>query len=614
MYEQVEKPKENKSRVVTNSVTQKRSNGRKGFSFVDNRPEVIAQRKLQEKANNSSQAKQAAQLQAMADKHSAKRQHPIQKKENNTGLPDNLKSGIENLSGYSMDDVKVHYNSPKPAQLQAHAYAQGTDIHLASGQEKHLPHEAWHVVQQKQGRVKLTMQMKGNVDINDNAVLEREADVMGTKALEMRRSEKSALDFPTRFTYKETSPKHSLNNTIQRVLHGSVNPATGQRHDFETYILDYLNAYIAGLPLGHGLVAPAHGAAPAAIAGIPTWLPAIQAARILDTRHPREAANLDPNYGHPSTLLNAPVPGGAVVPGVPGGGAVNLSEMTLINTFVSFVSGGLGAGAGVSPGGQNNSVINWGALHRGFGTKVEANLYSGGEPKGSEPSGLGDHNAWHWMGRRKRADGTTLYAAGHLLHNLLGGPGLDYNLVPLTNDSSGAFGANNANLAHRQEVEGALLGAYQDLHGVGAGGRNISQVNYQVIANYTPGARPETAIVQGIANTYKAQLDGMAPGATHAMVMVGMVAALTAAGIPAPAQHLNDAMAAIASFGYTPATLAIIVWSALNFNGELWQEEDTYVPLQLDIQYNWVENGIPKAVRNRTIANDLPDSIRVPLG
>ncbi|MBW1298397.1 DUF4157 domain-containing protein, partial [Aquimarina litoralis] len=44
--------------------------------------------------------------------------NPIQRK-NNTGLPDTLKSGIENLSGYSMDDVKVYYNSSKPAQLQA---------------------------------------------------------------------------------------------------------------------------------------------------------------------------------------------------------------------------------------------------------------------------------------------------------------------------------------------------------------------------------------------------------------------------------------------------------------------------------------------------------------
>ena len=102
---------------------------------------------------------------------------------NNTGLPDNLKSGIENLSGMSMDHVKVHYNSSQPAQLNALAYAQGSDIHVAPGQEKHLPHEAWHVVQQAQGRVKPTVQMKGDVPVNDDVVLETEADVMGAKAL-----------------------------------------------------------------------------------------------------------------------------------------------------------------------------------------------------------------------------------------------------------------------------------------------------------------------------------------------------------------------------------------------------------------------------------------------
>ena len=110
----------------------------------------------------------------------------LQRKVNKTGLPNNLKSGIENLSGHSMDDVKVHYNSDKPTQLNAHAYAQGTDIHIASGQEKHLPHEAWHVVQQKQGRVKPTLQMKGKVNINDDKGLEKEADVMGAKALQMK--------------------------------------------------------------------------------------------------------------------------------------------------------------------------------------------------------------------------------------------------------------------------------------------------------------------------------------------------------------------------------------------------------------------------------------------
>ena len=62
---------------------------------------------------------------------------------NRTGLPNQLKAGIEQLSGIAMDDVRVHYNSAKPAQFQAHAYAQGTDIHLAAGQEKHLAHEAF---------------------------------------------------------------------------------------------------------------------------------------------------------------------------------------------------------------------------------------------------------------------------------------------------------------------------------------------------------------------------------------------------------------------------------------------------------------------------------------
>ena len=112
-----------------------------------------------------------------------------QLKENKTGLPDNLKSGVENLSGHSMDDVKVHYNSPEPASLQAHAYAQGTDIHVAPGQEQHLPHEAWHVAQQKQGRVKPTKQLKGITNINDDAGLEKEADVMGAKAMQLKDEE-----------------------------------------------------------------------------------------------------------------------------------------------------------------------------------------------------------------------------------------------------------------------------------------------------------------------------------------------------------------------------------------------------------------------------------------
>ncbi|ELR69289.1 hypothetical protein C900_05173 [Fulvivirga imtechensis AK7] len=176
-----EKKHENKKQPAANEVSRKRDDHSPAFQFVDNRPEAIAQRALQEVVNNSPQVKEAAQLQAKSA--NAIQNSSSQKKNNNTGLPDHLKTGIEALSGHSMDDVKVHYNSDKPAQLQAHAFAQGTHIHLAPGQEKHLPHEAWHVVQQKQGRVKAVFQMKGNIHINTEADLEHEADIMGEKAL-----------------------------------------------------------------------------------------------------------------------------------------------------------------------------------------------------------------------------------------------------------------------------------------------------------------------------------------------------------------------------------------------------------------------------------------------
>jgi hypothetical protein len=101
---------------------------------------------------------------------------------NRTGMPDGLKSGLEALSGMDLSEVRVHRNSPKPAQLNALAYTQGREIYVAPGQERHLPHEAWHVVQQARGKVKPTMQARG-FSINDNEGLEHEADVMAAKIL-----------------------------------------------------------------------------------------------------------------------------------------------------------------------------------------------------------------------------------------------------------------------------------------------------------------------------------------------------------------------------------------------------------------------------------------------
>jgi len=166
----------------------------------DTRTVSLAQLQLQRMAGASSQAVQLkaraavmaghgdAPVQCVEDEELLQGKFaPVQRiaQPNGTGLPDQLKSGVESLSGMTMDHVKVHYNSDKPSQLQAHAYAQGSEIHVAPGQEQHLPHEAWHVVQQAQGRVKPTMQLKAGVPVNDDVGLEAEADTMGAKALSL---------------------------------------------------------------------------------------------------------------------------------------------------------------------------------------------------------------------------------------------------------------------------------------------------------------------------------------------------------------------------------------------------------------------------------------------
>lgn len=195
-------------------------------------PVAIAQMRFQALANQSVQAKTTARYQSLLNggrpeatqlvSKRSKEEEKTQRKvaaggataqleaapaprPNHTGLPDRLKAGVESLSGLSMDDVKVHYNSPEPAQLQALAYTQGSEIHVAPGQEQHLPHEAWHVAQQKQGRVQATTQLKG-VGLNDDRTLEVEADVMGARAARGPSPEASRNEGPSLLRAIGTGP------------------------------------------------------------------------------------------------------------------------------------------------------------------------------------------------------------------------------------------------------------------------------------------------------------------------------------------------------------------------------------------------------------------------
>lgn len=165
------------------TIQQKRSGGGT-LAFVDNRNLNTTLQRMGEDEEDTLQGKFDNTVQREEDEDESlqmKTDTTIQREPNLTGMPDSLKAGVENLSGFAMDDVRVHYNSDKPATVQALAYTQGTDIHVAPGQEQHLPHEAWHVAQQMAGRVEPTTEV-GGMPVNDNVSLEHEADVMGARA------------------------------------------------------------------------------------------------------------------------------------------------------------------------------------------------------------------------------------------------------------------------------------------------------------------------------------------------------------------------------------------------------------------------------------------------
>ncbi|MFZ6765717.1 DUF4157 domain-containing protein [Undibacterium sp. Di26W] len=243
-------------------------------------------------------------------------------------MPGRLRQGIESLSGMSMKHVKVHYNASQPTQYRAHAYAQGSHIYLAPGQEMHLPHEAWHVVQQAQGRVAPTARTHG-VAVNTDQSLEHEADRMGARAAQ-----------------------------------------------------------------------DAHGGPGAR-----------QAARPLQFSHVGEGT-----VQRREKTINAT--------------AKTQSGQT---SSVTFTSGKFEFAPKTRPN-----------VYAEVGLKMEANLYQESPIVGT-PVGIG----WLWMDELKARVRGTRVIRGHLLNHDLGGPGLPYNLFPIS---------NAANQEHSQKVEQKVKG------------------------------------------------------------------------------------------------------------------------------------------------------------
>jgi|GEM_PF-4036596 len=98
-----------------------------------------------------------------------------------SGLPPELRLRLEGMSGVSLRGVRVHPESSEPEAHEAHSFTRGDDIHLGPGRGEDLAHEAWHVVQQRQGRVPVTGESRGE-PLNHDSRLEAEADEKASEA------------------------------------------------------------------------------------------------------------------------------------------------------------------------------------------------------------------------------------------------------------------------------------------------------------------------------------------------------------------------------------------------------------------------------------------------
>jgi hypothetical protein len=112
---------------------------------------------------------------------------PLRPKAGGLPLPSEVRTKMETAFGADFSDVRVHVGH-EATSLGAIAYTWGTNIHFAPGQynphtlqgQKLLGHELWHVLQQKQGRVRNPF--GGGVAVVQDHALEAEADRMGIKA------------------------------------------------------------------------------------------------------------------------------------------------------------------------------------------------------------------------------------------------------------------------------------------------------------------------------------------------------------------------------------------------------------------------------------------------
>ncbi len=171
---------------------------------------------------------------------------PVQRKMNEN-LPAGLQHNMENAFGHDFSRVSIQRESTKATEINARAFTQGEEIHFAPGEfntgsesgKNLIGHEFTHVVQQRNGVVNATSVMGKGLSLNDDTGLEREADLLGQKAVNGETIPKyRSAGLGIRNALR--GPVQAKSNVIQRDIKGSQDLTKGKmeldftKHDAAT--------------------------------------------------------------------------------------------------------------------------------------------------------------------------------------------------------------------------------------------------------------------------------------------------------------------------------------------------------------------------------------------
>lgn len=162
MYAQVEKPKENKSRAVANSVAQKKKSGNQDVGFVDNRDSFVRQKKNKKIIEMNSSQQESANFKNIGDPIIQRLPYDMVYNESKTKTILNDSEGRASPLNNQIGHPRQHLGNWKKAWKYAEMQGTTKSIFTAKAQQDKAVSAA---LQSTAGRTAL-----GRLDLNPNNV------------------------------------------------------------------------------------------------------------------------------------------------------------------------------------------------------------------------------------------------------------------------------------------------------------------------------------------------------------------------------------------------------------------------------------------------------------